>query len=157
MPRLAAKCGKEDEQAGKIPAGSFPFQCAYQSAGGAGVPTSTLGKKWDAHSSPSNSFPCHQSQGITHGPRRSETSAIIDAFGCWVDTTFRTLPRAGSFNNDLYRIKRVGTLGRTYFKALAIAASARGAIILYPAALGCRPSSAKSFFSMPFSSTSAEK
>jgi hypothetical protein len=33
-----------------------------------------------------------------------------------------------------------------YFSAISIAASAMGAIILYPAALGCNPSSANSFF-----------
>ena len=44
-----------------------------------------------------------------------------------------------------------------YFSALSIAASTMGAMILYPAAFGCRPSSARSFFNNPLSSTMAEK
>ena len=44
-----------------------------------------------------------------------------------------------------------------YFRAFSIAASASGAITLKPAAFGCSPSSARSFFSIPLSSTSAEK
>jgi len=42
-------------------------------------------------------------------------------------------------------------------RALAMAASARGAIILKPAAFGCRPSSASSRFRSPLSSTRAVK
>src|ERR1700679_2777614 len=41
--------------------------------------------------------------------------------------------------------------------AFSIATSASGAMILNPAALGCRPSSAKSFFRRPLSSTIAVK
>ena len=50
-----------------------------------------------------------------------------------------------------------GCIYLDYFSAFSIAASASGAIILNPAAFGCRPSSARSFFISPLSSTIALK
>ena len=58
-----------------------------------------------------------------------------------------------------YRTRRTENRiqGFEFASAFSIVASASGAMILYPAGFGCRPSSASSFFNSPLSSARAEK
>src|SRR5271157_1521498 len=134
---------------------------SFRSAGGAGVPTVTLGRVFLANFATSlaifavkrsyrkaregdakdakRNHPSPPQPGYAPRPERSETLL----------SHYRTHQKETGF-------KVSGFQG---FAAIAfrIAASAIGAMILYPASFGCSPSSASSFFSNPLSSTSAEK
>ena len=110
-----------------------------RNTGGAGVSTGTLGNMRE------RVFPRRRSLGYTHRLQQSETPSIIEL--C-VDT---------NDSNTWMLLVGFGRRRSYFFIAFSIAASANGAMILYPASLGCSPSSAKSFFNIPLSSTSAEK
>src|ERR1700739_25734 len=136
---LIAKCGKG--QAGrKIPAGSFPFQCVLVNAGGTGVSTWTLGKCDAKYPSALPSLAAAAS-GM---PEDSGGRKLVLHYRACPGLK-RCTRNAGSPNDQ------------SYFTAFWMAASAKGAMILYPASLGCSPSSARSFFRRPLSSTTEEK
>ena len=126
-----------------------------RSAGGVGVSTNTLGK-CGAGAIARELFPRRHSLGMPEGlGGRKPNSHIIGRAGRKEDSSFRTSTSV----NAGARPALDGPNARqySYFSAFSIAASAIGAMILNPAAFGCSPSSARSFFMSPLSSTMALK
>ena len=126
-----------------------------RSAGGVGVTTNTLGKMCHGRPRP-RTLPSPPQPGYARRLGRSETEL----------SHYRTRgPERGFKLSDSTSVN-AGAVPRStepesrqhsYFSAFSIAASAIGAMILNPAAFGCSPSSARSFFMSPLSSTMALK
>ena len=125
---LIHKPGKK-KQAGRI----RPAAVSFPSTGGAGVSTCTLGKCVARAPSPAYSLPRRRSQGMPQGYSGRKLTLIINV---------------GERRYQPYGLPA---------SVRSIAFSASGAIIVYPALFGCSPSSARSRFSSPFSSTIALK
>ena len=70
-----------------VPAGSFPFQCAFLSAGGAGVTADTLGRGAANSRAP---LPRRRGPRYPEDLERSETDLIIELVG-----TGKVRPKAG--------------------------------------------------------------
>jgi hypothetical protein len=162
--------GKE-QTGGQIPAGRF-LSNALRVREAPAFPPAPLGKPCGAGASPAKPFPRRQSLGYSHKPKRSETqpqlysSLAIVASPCQRRChSAAAKPRGICFSHAAHMLPtdlQIPPFGRNdksrdYFSTFSIPASASGAAILYPAAFGCSPSSASSFFIMPLSSTKAEK
>lgn len=95
-------------------------------------------------------------------PRKSGAGALARVLS--LATTAWVYPKAEAVGSSVHYRRSQQTVPRrdqsrrrNYFSAFSIAASASGAMILKPAAFGCNPSSARSFFISPLSSTIALK
>jgi hypothetical protein len=115
---------------------------SFRSREAQAFPPSTFGKVWrgrpfdfaQGRLSPANSFHRRHSQGMPKGRSGRKLNLIIDAGG----------RRQRSYLGGIARL-------------FSIAASAKGAMTLNPAPLGCKPSSARFALSIPLSSTIALK